>query len=156
MNEHIRPATPGDVSAMIELAERKRLQYELFQPVFWRKAADSRQKQIPYFEHLLGKETCVALVHEQNGQIDGFIIGTILPAPPVYDPGGLTCLVDDFALADEKAWESLGAALLAAVRQKVATRGVVQTVVVCAHLDEPKQSMLRDVGLSVASEWYVG
>ena len=156
MDDSIRPAVLGDVPAMVELAERKRLQYELFQPVFWRKAADSRQKQTPYFENLLSKETCIALVHEQNGQIDGFIIGTILPAPPVYDPGGLTCLVDDFALADEGAWESLGAALLAAVRQEVATRGVVQTVVVCGHLDEPKRKMLRTTGLSIASEWYVG
>ena len=28
---------------------------------------------------------------EEAGQLTGFLVATLNPAPPVYDPGGLTC-----------------------------------------------------------------
>lgn len=34
-------------------------------------------------------------------------------------------------------------------------RDAVQTVVVCAHLDEAKRVMLAEKGFTIASEWYV-
>ncbi len=30
-----------------------------------------------------------------------------------------------------------------------------QSVVVCGHLDQPKRTMLDQMGYSIASEWYV-
>jgi hypothetical protein len=56
VNIAIRKAQQPDVPAMIELAEKKRREYETYQPVFWRVAADAREKQTPYFEQLLLKE----------------------------------------------------------------------------------------------------
>ena len=80
------------------------------QPGFWRKAADSREKQTPHFERIVGSERVIALVHEQAGTVDGFVIATLVEAPPVYDPGGLTCLIDDFVVADPQEWETSGSA----------------------------------------------
>jgi len=65
-------------------------------------------------------------------------------------------LIDDFCVADPATWPTVGAALLADVQSAAAARGAVQNVVVCGHLDEPKRAFLREAGLSLASEWYIG
>jgi hypothetical protein len=44
----------------------------------------------------------------------------------------------------------------ATMQREAKARGAVLMVVVCAQRDQAKRSLLRDVGLSVASEWYVG
>ena len=150
----IRRARATDVSRLVDLSEEKRLQYQAYQPLFWRKAPDSREKQLPYFERLLSDDRVIALVHERDDAIDGFVVATLLNAPPVYDPGGLTCLIDDFVAADER-WDTVGAALLAAVDREAKHRGAVQMVVVCGHLDQRKRRMLADGAFTIASEWYV-
>ena len=119
MNGTVRAAQAADVPAMADLAERRRVEYQRFQPTFWRKAADSRARQLPYFERLVGSEDHIALVYERAGAIAGFILGALIPAPPVYDPGGPTCLVDDFTVAAAESWELVGSALLRAVRQRL-------------------------------------
>jgi hypothetical protein len=49
----------------------------------------------------------------------------------------------------------VGAALLAAARERLAELGAVQVVVVCGHHDEAKLGALLASGLSRASEWLV-
>jgi hypothetical protein len=149
----IRRAEAGDVPVMVALSEKKRLEYQAYEPRFWRKAADSREKQTPFFERLLTGDRTIALIHEREGVVDAFIIGTLMEAPPVYDPGGLTCMVDDFVV-DAEEWGTTGAALLAAVERTAGQRGAVQTVVVCGHRDEAKRAMLSGERFSLASEWY--
>ncbi len=83
------------------------------------------------------------------------MIATVAPAPPVYDPGGLTCTVDDFTVADPRDWPTLGVDLLRAVGRAALERGAAQIVVVTARLDEAKRAVLAGSGLSVASEWWV-
>ncbi len=46
----IRKAQLADAAHMVELSEQKRTEYEKHKPNFWRKAHDSAQKQMPYFE----------------------------------------------------------------------------------------------------------
>ena len=152
----IRPAHADDVPAMVALSEQKRLEYERYQPVFWRKAADSAASQLPYFRNLLTRENIIALVCAGERGLDGFIIAAIIGAPPVYDPGGLTCMIDDFCVAGSAGWATVGAALLREVGQQAQARGANQQVVVCGHLDEAKRAMLRAGGLTIASEWYTG
>ena len=92
--------------------------------------------------------------YERDGVVEGFIIGSLVPAPPVYDPGGLTCSVDDFVVA-EKAWRSVGEKLLGAVAAEARARGAAQMVVVSAQLDTKKRDMLSSLAYTVASEWWV-
>lgn len=108
-----------------------------------------------YFQDLIERESTIALVHEDSDRIDGFIVGTLHEAPPVYDRGGLTCTVDDFAVADATLREKVGASLLDALTREAKERGAAQIVVVCGHMDTPKRSMLQRRGMSIASEWYV-
>lgn len=151
----VRKATQEDVPAMVELAEQRRLQYQTYQPRFWRKAADAREKHAPFLSKLVQDERVVTLVSESNGSVNGFLIATLVPAPPVYDTGGMTCSIDDFWVENGHGWEQRGKALLDEAIREMKTQGAVQTVVVCAHLDAAKRAMLAEEGFTIASEWYV-
>jgi GNAT superfamily N-acetyltransferase len=155
MNNGIRLASPDDIAQMVELAAQKRTEYETYQPVFWHPADDARIKQKPFFEYLLRQANIIALVRDEAGTIDGFVIASIVPAPPVYNPGGPTCFIDDFTVTDSEHWQDIGRALLGEAIRIAKERGAAQAVVVCGHLDEPKRAFLRAEGLAIASEWYV-
>ena len=150
----IRTAEPYDVERMADLADLKRTEYERFSPTFWRKAEGAKEGQTAFFRTLFERPNVIALVWDE-GKITSFIIGSVVPPPPVYDPGKNVCVVDDFVVADPEMWLTVGAALLNAVRERADGLGAQLSVVVCGHLDEPKRAMLRDNGFSVASEWYV-
>lgn len=151
----IRQATANDVEAMVELSERKRAEYAAYSPVFWRKAEGAAEKQRPFFQAQIEREHNIVLVSEEAGRVNGFLIGSVITAPPVYDPGGRVCMVDDFTVADAARWPTVGAALLTEVTAQAKARGAVLTVVVCGQQDAPKRQMLQAGGSAVASEWYV-
>lgn len=151
----IRTAIEADIPRMVAILETKRIEYEGYSPIFWRKASDSAAKQEVYFQRLLNRTEIIALVAEAGDALSGFVIGAITPAPPVYNPGGSVCIVDDFAVADPEDWESVGATLLAAVEREAKARGAVLSVVVCAQRDQAKREMLQHAGSTVASEWHV-
>lgn len=150
----IRTATVDDLQQMLELAQQRRVEYARAQPRFWHPATDGIERQRPYFARQLADDRVIALVHARADSIDGFIIGVLMAAPPVVDPGGETCLVDDFVVADPAAWATTGATLLAAVRERALTRGAVQLVVISGHHDAPKRAMLAAAGHTIASEWW--
>jgi len=141
---------------MAELAELKREQYKTHALVFHRPKPDTREVHASFLaSQVENVERHVALVHEaDDGHIDGFLIATMVPAPPVYDPGGLTCLVDDFTVATPDLWASVGRELLDEATRLSRPKGAVQTVVVCGPQDAPKRAMLLDSGHIVASEWF--
>lgn len=143
---NIRRAASADLSAMVDLSEQKRTQYESFQPLFWRKAKDARERQLPFFAAQLQNEHLVMLVNESAGQIDGFIIANLR--------SGRKCDVDDFVVADVNAWPTTGQALLQAAGAAAKARGIAKYEVVCGHLDRPKQAMLTQAGLALATYWF--
>lgn len=151
----IRKAQQNDVARLVDLSEQKRTQYEHYQPTFWHKAEDSREKQRLFFEHLLSRENVILLVHEREDIIDGFIIATFVTAPPVYNPGGFVCSIDDFCVVSSSEWQGIGRSLLDEMMHEAKERGATLAVVVCGHLDKPKREMLRALGFSIATEWYV-
>ncbi len=95
----IRAAKETDIPRMVAIAEVKRIEYEGYSPVFWRKASDSAPKQDAFFRHLLSRGDIIALVAEAEDPLSGFVIGTIISAPLVYKSGGTVCMIDDFAVA---------------------------------------------------------
>ena len=139
---------------MAELAEQKREEYRTNAPVFHRPKEGARQIHEPFLASLVEDPERVTLVHEDEGHIDGFLVAMLFPAPPVYDPGGPTCSVDDFMVESPELWDSVGRALLERVIAVTKERGAVQTVVVCGPQDQPKRSMLMSMGHEVASEWF--
>jgi len=150
----VRPATQFDIAQMVALSEEKRSQYARHHPLFWNKASDSAGKQTAFFEHLLQQSNSIMLVHDMEVQIDGFIIGILSPAPPVYHIGGLNCLIDDFCIIDDELWSTVGRYLLDELSKTALHRGAVQIVVVTGHHDASKRRFLSEMGLSLASEWF--
>lgn len=152
----IRQVSPDDLNAIVGLSEEKRMQYEPYQPQFWRKAPDSAAKQLAFLQVQLQRENVIALVHERaDGLVDGFVIATLVPAPPVYAPGGLTCAIDDYWVAGGHDWQGTGTALLDEAARLAKQRGAAQVVVVTGARDEAKRAMLGQQEFSVASEWWV-
>lgn len=143
---NIRRATSADLPAMVDLSEQKRTHYERFQPLFWRKAKDARERQLPFFEAQLQNEHLVMLVNESVGQIDGFIIANLR--------SGRKCDVDDFVVSDANTWLTTGQALLRAAGAAAKERGIAKYEVVCGHLDRPKQAMLTQAGLTLETYWF--
>lgn len=150
----IRKAQEDDVPQMVSLSATKRAEYEAYQPLFWRRASNAEEQQEPFFRGLVARENVIALVAESEGAVGGFIIATLVGSPPVYDPGGLTCLVDDFTVATPNLWSSVGKELLEEAARRAKERGAVQVVTVCGQRDEPKRSLLAGAGCAIASEWW--
>lgn len=152
----LRKASIRDIPTMVELSHAKRLDYEKAQPQFWRHADEAEKIQLKWFEELLARDDHLLFVASRHDQITGFIIRRLLKAPEVYNPGGLTLMIDDFCLREEDKWVSTGAALLKELQNTAKKKGAEQTLVVCGAHDENKRYFLKSVGLQVASEWYVG
>ncbi|MFI6476874.1 GNAT family N-acetyltransferase [Nonomuraea sp. NPDC050663] len=149
----IRAALPGDVDDMAKLMARRREQYEHYQPLFWRRAEGAEEGHAAFLTKLVEQPSTISLVAASDG-FAGFVIASLAPSPPVYDPGGPTCLIDDFSVTDDTCWRTVGVALLEAACDEARSRGAVQVVVVCGQADEAKRSALRLAGLTVASEWW--
>ena len=151
----VRPATRADLESMLALAARSRQDYAAHQPRFWRAAPDAVQRQRPFFASLVEDDDVLTLVATRDARVVGFLVARTVPAPPVYAPGGATCLVDDFTMEQADDWPTVGSALLQAVRTRAAALGAVQLVVVTAHLDKSKRTALQTGGLTIGSEWWV-
>ena len=152
----IRRATHDDIEDVAALAAVRRGDYEAHQPRFWRQADDALARHRAYLDGLVDDPDHVFLVAGGAGRVSGFVIGRLVPAPPVYEPGGLTCLVDDFAVERADAWASVGSVLLRDLSRVARARGAVQIVVVSGRHDEPKRLAVQAAGLVVATEWWVG
>ena len=150
----IRKAVADDISAMVALSDRDRTHREKVDPEFFRKNPAGAQFQAYFFKNQLESDRIIAAVDEDAGQLRGFVIATIMQAPPVYDPGGLTVLIDDFTVADENEWTSVGLALLQYVKTESKVRGAVGMVTICARGDDLKHRWLEEIGTRIVSEWH--
>ena len=153
--EKLRSATAADADSMAALAAIRREQYASYQPIFWRPAVGALDGHRTYLASLIDNDKVITLVCEEAGELTGFLIATLTGAPPVYDPGGATCQIDDFMVVPASRWRTTGARLLRAGLAEASRRGAVQAVVVTGHLDLPKRELLRACGLEPASEWWV-
>lgn len=153
----IRFSQASDIQSIVEMSYQKRLSYEKAQSKFWKYAGDIAElSQAKWFEELLGSNDHIMLTATCHQKIVGFIIGKLMPAPEVYNPGGLTLMIDDFCVADEAEWHSIGSKLVQKIKAIAKLRGAAQVLIVCGSHDGPKCHFLKKMGLTVASEWYVG
>lgn len=174
----VRTSQLSDIDAMVLLSKAKRMLYEKAQPQFWRYAGEEGDKaQGEWFKELLEDKNYVMLtaetrashpefisgspemlkqVQHDNYKTLGFIIGKLMPAPEVYNPGGLTLIIDDFCVSCENLWQSVGAKLIEEIKAVAKDKGATQTLVVCGAADLPKRKFLSEQNLQVASEWFVG
>lgn len=151
-----QPATSHDLDGMVCLSKLKRLAYEKVQPCFWKHAENAEASQRQWFDLLLSRADYITLVAQQTNKTIGFIIGRIMSAPEVYNPGGLTLMIDDFCLESEGSWDSIGRNLLHELKVLAKEKAATQLLVVCGAHDQLKREFLKKMNLTCASEWYVG
>lgn len=156
MQYSIRTGTLDDISTMVSLSYQKRRDYEKAQPQFWKYAKNAEEIQSKWFKELLKQHDCLMLVTEENHEVVGFIIGRITKAPEVYNPGGLTLMIDDFCVKTPQLWNTVGKQLISEIKRLAKDKNASQILTVCGAHDEPKQKLLKNLGLTVASQWYVG
>lgn len=154
----VRTSQLSDIDGMISLSKARRKLYEKAQPQFWRCAGEEGDDvQRRWFRELLEDKNYVMFTAESDTQeIPGFIIGKLTPAPEVYNPGGLTLMIDDFCVKSENLWQSVGARLIEAIKIPAKAKEATQILVICGAHDYPKRKFLSDQNLSIASEWFVG
>jgi len=148
-------ARRADLEQLLDIAATRRQEYATYQPQFWRPAADAVARQRDFFGSLVEDEDTFIVVARNGENVHGFAVARTVDAPPVYHPDGMTCVVDDFAVAEPSDWPTVGPLLLDAVRIWASARGATQLIVVVAHLDQAKRAMLRTAQLDIASEWWV-
>ena len=91
----IRHATADDVPRILALLQQRREAYQHFAPTFWNIADRAVEKHDPFIRRLVADGDVLTIVHEDYGRVDGVLIATTMDAPPVYDPGGKVCMIDD-------------------------------------------------------------
>jgi len=153
---HITGAELGNIPEMVLLSDQKRRSYEGVQPKFWKQAPDANPIQEEWFATLIQDKNTFMKVAKKGENIVGFIIGQLVRAPAVYNPGGLTLMIDDFCVQHSSHWESVGNELFKALKKEAYAQGAVQTLIVCGAHDEPKRKFLQNLSMNIASEWYVG
>nr|WP_253308609.1 GNAT family N-acetyltransferase [Rickettsia endosymbiont of Ceutorhynchus assimilis] len=151
----IRNANSNDISAMVSLSYTKRRAYEKAQQQFWRYKEGAEESQSKWFKELLLQDDYIMLVAEDENKMLGFILGRLIEAPEVYDPKGLTIMIDDFCVETENDWSFAGLELIEKIKTKAKNKGASQILVVCGAHDEPKRRFLKTLGLNIVSEWYV-
>ena len=152
----IRASTKNDMEWLVELSRQKRLSYEKAQPQFWRYSgplAEVEQKK--WFEGMLMNPDAIMLTAESLGEIVGFIIGQLIKAPAVYNPGGLTLMIDDFCVKESRLWQSVGHDLVEAAMKTAKNKGACQSIVVTGRHDKAKTHFLSEAGFSNVSQWFV-
>ncbi len=151
----IRKSIISDIKEMVDLSYIKRKNAEESQPQFWKIASGAEEIQAKWFEELLARNDHILLCSEENGKVQGFIIGRLLKAPEVYDPGGLTLMIDDFCVAGNK-WDEIASGLISQVKILAKEKGARQILVVSGAWDNTKRDFLKNIRLTIASEWFVG
>jgi len=147
----IRNCTNSDISWMVKLSHDKRLNYSKAQKQFWKMAKNSDEIQAKWFMELLQKSDVITLASANK---KGFIIGKIIAPPAVYS-SGQTLMIDDFCVADETLWMTVGKNLLIKIKEIAATKKVKQILVVTGAHDEAKNNFLYKMNLELASNWLV-
>lgn len=156
----ITPAQEIHIDSMVNLSHLKRKAYEIAQPKFWKYAGPkAEEEQMKWFKELIGRDDYIALVLSNkshiSAHIEGFIIGRIMKAPAVYNPGGHTLMIDDFCVKNQQ-WENIGRLLLERIKALALQKNVTQLVIVSGAHDFEKKKFLEKNNLNVASEWFVG
>jgi len=150
----IRRASPGDIGAIVALVTAKRVQLEAYEPVAWHASRSAPALTEEFFRLQVGEQSPIFLVATDGARVIGFINAVLQAAPPVYDPGGKSIMIDDFAVSEGDAGDEAALALLDAALSEGRGRGAVQVIIVAAAKDERAAKWFRARNLHVFSTWW--
>ncbi len=152
----IRPAIKTDLPAMVALIEAYRRRLQTWRPMFWNKARGSGELSMLWFGHLMNQGNVLTLISEQDGKPDGFLIASLIDAPPVYDISGKACMIDDYAVETDALWASVGRELLSEAKAWARQNDAAQVIVVSPTDHVDKNSFMETEGLAETTKWWTG
>lgn len=150
----VRRPTPDDIKSVVEISSQKRRNYEEEVPHLWKQANNANILEEIFFRSLLSKNSYIFLVAERKKEIIGFVIGKKIYSMGIYDPGGITILINDFCIDEEEEWQHVGKKLLEAITDSSKNQGVASLLITSGHHDMSKNQLLNAFGLKPALEWY--
>jgi len=139
---------------MVALVSAKRAQLEAFEPVTWHASKNAPAMTEEFFRLQVAEQGPIFLVATDGPAVIGFINALLQPAPPVYDPGGKSIMIDDFAVVDGDIGDDAAMALLDAAISEGRGRGAMQVIIVAAAKDERAAKWFRARQLHVFSNWW--
>jgi len=152
----IRPAIKTDLPAMVALIETYRRRLQTWRPVFWKKAGGSAELSMLWFGHLMNQGNVLTLISEQDGKANGFLIASLIDAPPVYDIPGKACMIDDYAVETDALWASVGRDLLSEAKAWARQKDAAQVIVVSPTDHTDKNGFMENEGLAETTKWWTG
>ncbi len=132
----IRHATEADVPRIVALLQQRREAYQHYSPVFWKIADRAAERPESFIRRLVNDATVLTIVHESQDIVNGVLIANTMDAPPVYDPGGKVCMIDDYVVEHPELWQEVGTRLL----ESIAVTGRGLRDVSCRLLSAPKKT----------------
>jgi hypothetical protein len=133
---HVRLAVPADTGAIAALTRAHRACLAEWSPSWWRPGRHADEMHAAWLGHLVTAEGPVLRVVEHGGDVVACAVA--MPQPGQW-------FVDDVAVADDRAWP----ALLAAVEERPALTCV-------ATLDTARAAVCREAGLTWVSSCWIG
>lgn len=151
----IRPATKDDLDVIVTLTQDRRSKLARAQPVFWKPSEQAAAITPLFFTMLIDADEVGTLVHtdEATGAVNGFLITTEEPVPPVYDPGGKAFKIDDFCLANDTLWPTAGQALLAHAETWAKDQGGAVMILVAPTCERIRHDQAKSIGYDTVTEW---
>jgi hypothetical protein len=133
---HARLAAPADTSAIATLTRAHRANLAEWSPTWWRPGPHADELHAAWLGHLVAAEGPVMRVVEHGGEVVACAVA--MPQPGQW-------FVDDVAVADDRAWP----VLLAAVEERPALTCV-------ATLDPARAAFCHGAGLTCVSSCWIG
>ncbi len=145
----VRLATPQDAPAVGALAARARPRPHGMQLV-WKETPS-----IEGYRRRFAESDLLCLVTEGGPGLVGYALAKPgVPSPPVYDPGGTTCFVDELELAPGGDPAGVAERLLGALEVAARQAGDVQLLVTCGRSERVKRDQLDARRYRWPADWY--
>jgi hypothetical protein len=123
MTASFRPATAADVPAVVSLLTEDARQRSTLDPKLWRFDAQVSERLKAAVTAIVSEGKELLVVAEANGQLVGVSHSTLVPVPPIYDPGVQPGLLYDDCCVSAAAPSGTAEALLAATEAALKAAG---------------------------------
>lgn len=157
-NIKIYKATSKDIDKLVYLAMQRHHDYEKLQPIFWNESKDAENLQKIYFASMMAENKALFFIamDQENNKPIGIIMAREYQAPPVYNSGRVTYIIDDYYVTSPKLWNSVGKDLLSSMQSYLESNGVTQIIVITANADTKKTQAMKSLSsYKPLSTWYV-
>jgi hypothetical protein len=150
----IRSALRTDIDRTVDLGVQQMHRLESHRNPFYATGPGLADYLRAAYSGLIETADAVALVEESPKGLEGFLLGKLVNAPPVYDPGGRVCLIDHFWVEGSASWPTVGVGLVGAANTRIRELEGVLSRIECQWKDEGRRMFLSSNGFTVASDWY--